>query len=152
MKIIITGSLGNVAKPLAQQLIAEGHHITVISSSETRRNDIESLGAKAAIGSITDVDFLVATFDGADAVFAMTPPIMGETNIIENTISTGKNYAEAITKTQVKRVVMLSSVGADSPVENGPIAGLHHIENIYNGLEKHFSNVSKSGLFLYQFI
>ena len=33
MKIIITGSLGNVAKPLAQQLVAEGHDITIVSSS-----------------------------------------------------------------------------------------------------------------------
>jgi nucleoside-diphosphate-sugar epimerase len=37
MKIIITGSLGNVAKPLAEQLIAEGHDITVISSSESKK-------------------------------------------------------------------------------------------------------------------
>ncbi len=37
MKIIITGSLGNVAKPLAQKLISEGHDITVISSSEHKK-------------------------------------------------------------------------------------------------------------------
>lgn len=57
MKIVITGSLGNVAKPLTQQLISEGHNITVISSNETKKNEIESLGAKAAIGSITDLNF-----------------------------------------------------------------------------------------------
>jgi Trk K+ transport system NAD-binding subunit len=59
MKIIITGSLGNVAKPLAEQLIAEGHDITVISSNESKKSEIENLGAKAAIGSITDLNFLV---------------------------------------------------------------------------------------------
>ena len=57
MKIIITGSLGNVAKPLAQKLIADGHNITIVSSSDARKQDIESLGATPAIGSITDVDF-----------------------------------------------------------------------------------------------
>lgn len=37
MKIIITGSLGNVASPLTQQLIAEGHDITVVSSNESKK-------------------------------------------------------------------------------------------------------------------
>ncbi|GEN72906.1 MULTISPECIES: NAD(P)H-binding protein [Chryseobacterium] len=151
MKIIVTGSLGNTAKPLAQQLIAEGHDVTVISSSEAKKSEIESLGAKAAIGSITDVNFLVKTFEGADAVFAMTPPIIGETNIVENTVNAGKNYAEAIARTGVKRLVMLSSVGADSPVENGPIKGLHHIEKLYNELENTSVTLLRAGYFYINF-
>ncbi|MDQ1097646.1 MULTISPECIES: NAD(P)H-binding protein [Chryseobacterium] len=134
MKIIITGSLGNVARPLVQQLVSEGHEITVISSQESRKNEIERLGATAAIGSISDVSFLTETFRGADSAFLMTPPMLGNQNIIKNTIDTGKSYAEAISAAHVPRIVMLSSVGADSPVENGPIAGLHHIENIYREL------------------
>lgn len=151
MKIIVTGSLGNTGKPLAQHLIAEGHDITVISSSEAKKGEIESLGAKAAIGSITDVHFLVKTFEGADAVFAMTPPIMGETNIVENTVNAGKNYAEALEKASVKRVVMLSSVGADSPVENGPIKGLHQIEKLYSGLKNSSVTFLRAGYFYTNF-
>jgi uncharacterized protein YbjT (DUF2867 family) len=151
MKIIVTGSLGNTAKPLVQQLIAEGHDITVISSSNSKKTEIESLGAKAAIGSINDLDFLTKTFEGADAVFAMTPPIMGENNIIENTVKAGKNYAEAVKKTGVKRIVMLSSVGADSPVDNGPIAGLHHIEKLYNELENTSVTFLRAGYFYINF-
>lgn len=151
MKIIVTGSLGNTAKPLAQQLIAKGHDVTVISSSEARKSEIESLGAKAAIGSITDVNFLVKAFEGADAVFAMTPPIIGETNIVENTVNAGKKYVEAIARTGVKRLVMLSSVGADSPVENGPIKGLHHIEKLYNELENTSVTLLRAGYFYINF-
>ncbi|KPH12394.1 NAD(P)H-binding protein [Chryseobacterium sp. ERMR1:04] len=151
MKIIITGSLGNVAKPLAQQLIAEGHDITVISSNESKKSEIESLGAKAAIGSITDVDFLVTSFENADAVFLMTPPNMGGVNIVENTINVGKNYAEAISKTGVKKVVMLSSIGAESPVETGPIKGLHHIEKLYSDLENTNVTFLRAGYFYINF-
>jgi len=151
MKIIITGSLGNVAKPLAQQLISEGHDITVISSNENKKNEIESLGAKAAIGSITDLHFLTETFEGADSVFLMTPPIISEKNIIENTVNAGKNYAEAVRKTAVKRVVMLSSVGAESPVENGPIKAIYHIENLYSELENVSVNFLRAGNFYINF-
>lgn len=151
MKIIITGSLGNVAKPLAQQLIAEGHDITVISSNESKKNEIETLGAKAAIGSITDLDFLVKTFEGVDAAFLMTPPNMGFENIVENTINAGKNYAETTRQTGVKKVVMLSSIGVESPVENGPIKGLHFIEKFYNELENTSVTFLRAGYFYINF-
>jgi uncharacterized protein YbjT (DUF2867 family) len=151
MKIIITGSLGNVAKPLAQQLIAEGHDITVISSNNNKISDIESLGAKAAIGSVTDLEFLKATFTGTDSVFLMTPPMIDATDIVEKTVDVGKKYAEAVAETGVRRLVMLSSVGADSPVDNGPIAGLHQIENLYRDLENVSSTFLRAGNFYINF-
>lgn len=147
MKIVITGSLGNVAKALTQQLLAAGHDLTVISSTEARKQDIETLGATAAIGSITDVDFLTQTFEGADAVFVMTPPAISTANIVENTTQAGKNYAEALKRAHVKRAVMLSSVGAASPIENGPIKGLHHIENLYREVENTSFTFLRAGYF-----
>jgi len=151
MKIIITGSLGNVAKPLAEQLVAENHDITIISSKESKRSEIESLGAQAAIGSISDLNFLKETFNGADSVFLMTPPLVSESNIVENTIKIGENYAKAIKDSGVNRLVMLSSVGADSPIENGPIAGLHHIEKLYSELETVSSTFLRAGYFYINF-
>ncbi|MGG7468264.1 NAD(P)H-binding protein [Chryseobacterium arthrosphaerae] len=151
MKIVITGSLGNVAKPLTQQLAAAGHDLTVISSNDARKHDIESLGATPAIGSITDVDFLTQTFQGADAVFVMTPPAISENHIVEQTINAGKNYAEALKNANVKRAVMLSSVGAASPVGNGPIKGLHHIENLYHQLENTSFTFLRAGYFYTNF-
>lgn len=65
MKIVITGSLGHIIKPLASMLVQEGHSVTVISSNVTKQRNIEApLGANAAIGSIEDVAFLTNTFNG----------------------------------------------------------------------------------------
>ncbi|MBV8328060.1 NAD(P)H-binding protein [Chryseobacterium sp.] len=151
MKMIITGSLGNVAKPLTQQLVHQGHDVTVISSHDSRKHDIESLGAIPAIGSITDTSFLTRTFEGADAVFVMTPPAMTADHIIDSTIHIGKNYAEALKNTNVKRAVMLSSVGAASPVGTGPIRSLHHIEKIYNEVENTSFTFLRAGYFYTNF-
>src|SRR5690242_3171907 len=71
MKIVLTGSLGHISKPLAQILLNHDHEVTVISSSPDRRAAIEMLGAKAAIGSMHDADFLTKTFTGADVVYCM---------------------------------------------------------------------------------
>ena len=134
MKIIVSGSLGNIGKPLTAKLVDAGHDVTVISSSPDRKTDIENLGAKAAIGSVSDAAFLLETLKGSDALFAMTPPNLGGANVIANTTAAGKSFAEAIEEAKVKRVVMLSSIGADLPSGTGPITGLHNIEKLYNEL------------------
>ena len=72
MKIVLTGSLGHISRPLAQELIQKGHDVTVISSRVEMQKEIEDLGASAAIGSLGDEDFLTTTFTGADAVYCMT--------------------------------------------------------------------------------
>jgi nucleoside-diphosphate-sugar epimerase len=45
MNIIITGSLGNISKPLTKELVQKGHQVTIISSKPERQKDIETLEA-----------------------------------------------------------------------------------------------------------
>ncbi|MDO3625713.1 NAD(P)H-binding protein [Mucilaginibacter sp. BT774] len=135
MKIIVTGSLGNISKPLAKQLVANGHDVNVISSDTNKVNDIEALGAKAAIGSIADVDFLAQTFTGADVVYTMIPPNFAAANYRKYVGDSGKTYAEAVKKAGIKRIVNLSSIGADIDGGTGPISGVHDAETGLNKLE-----------------
>lgn len=151
MKIVATGSLGNVANLVVKKLIASGHDVTVITSKSARTAAIEALGAKAAVGSISDADFLSKTFKGSDAVFTMVPPSMGATNMIENIANAGKAYAKAIQAANVKRVVMLSSVGADAAEGTGPIRGVHHIEETFKSLTQVNLTVLRSGFFYTNF-
>ncbi|MBL4675587.1 MAG: NAD(P)H-binding protein [Mucilaginibacter sp.] len=151
MKITTAGSLGNVSQPLVRLLIAAGHDVTVISSNADKQSAIEALGAKAAIGSISDAGFLTRAFTGADAVYTMTPPAMGQ-NIVENIAKAGEAYAEAIKTSGVKRVVMLSSIGADVAEGTGPVKGVYEVEQIFRKL--HGVNVTfvRAGNFYYNFL
>ncbi len=69
MKITVSGSLGNIGQQLVKKLVAAGQTVTVITSNETRKKDIEALGVTAAIGSVSNAAFLTSAFTGADAVF-----------------------------------------------------------------------------------
>jgi len=134
MKITLTGSLGNITKPLAEQLMAAGHYVTIISSNADRKSAIEALGATAAIGSVEDVEFLTAAFSGKDAIYTMVPPNYGAPDVRAFIGSVGKKYAEAIQASGVKQVLNLSSIGADLDGGTGPISGLHDVEQHYAGL------------------
>jgi uncharacterized protein YbjT (DUF2867 family) len=75
MKYVLSGSLGHISKSLAQLLIAAGHQVTIISSNKDREQSIIALGANPAIGRLEDTAFLTSTFEGADAVFTLIPPV-----------------------------------------------------------------------------
>ncbi|MBO0949835.1 NAD(P)H-binding protein [Fibrella forsythiae] len=134
MYITITGSLGHIGKPLTRQLVEKGHMVTVISSNPDKQSAIEALGAHAAIGSLSDVDFLTATLTGADAVYTMVPPNYNVPDMRAYYGQLGHNYVEAIGRTGVKRVVNLSSYGADLAEGTGIILGAHDVEKMLNGL------------------
>lgn len=135
MKFVVTGSLGNIGKPLTQTLLATGNTVTVVSSQPERAKDIEALGAIPAIGNISDTDFLTKTFTGADAIFTMVPPDFTVGDYRKHYNESANRYAAAIKASGVKRVVNLSSIGAHLPSGTGPIKGLHDLENILNSLE-----------------
>lgn len=130
MKIILTGSLGNIGQPLAATLVQQGYSVTVISSQPERRAAIVALGATAAIGSVADVAFLTATFAGADAVYLMVPPSFGEPDSRAYHQRVGHGYAQALAQAKVRRVVQLSSWGAHLAEGTGGIVGTHDVEVI----------------------
>ncbi len=140
MNIVLTGSLGNIGKPLTKELVQKNHRVTVISSNTERQSAIEALGAKAAIGSMLDVDFLSATFKGADIVFCMeTLDAAGsffdkEVDFISTINQIGNNYKHAIEQSGIKRVVHLSSIGAHLDEGNGVLIFHHNVENILKQL------------------
>jgi uncharacterized protein YbjT (DUF2867 family) len=137
MKVILTGSLGNIGKPLTIDLVQKGHHVTVISSKPGKQKDIEALGARAAIGLLEDVSFLTATFTGADAVYCMVPPVdFFDPNYDSKVIypKIGTNYVQAIRQSGVQRIVHLSSIGAHLDKGTGFILGHHLVENILEEL------------------
>jgi len=137
MKIILTGSLGHIGKPLTKELVQNGHAVTVISSSPERQKDIEALGATATIGLLEDVNFLTSAFTGADAVYTMVPPadyFDKKLDLMAYFRRLGGNYAQAIDRSGVKKVVHLSSVGADLEKGSGAILAHHAVEIIMNKL------------------
>ncbi len=151
MKIIVTGSLGHISKPVAEKLIASKHNVTVISSNAERKPDIEALGATAAIGSVSDLAFLTETFKGADAVYTMVPPTFAAADWKAHIAGIGKLYAKAITAAGVKNVVNLSSIGAHMPDGCGPVSGLYHVEQALNALDGVNVKHLRPGFFYYNF-
>jgi uncharacterized protein YbjT (DUF2867 family) len=137
MKFVLTGSLGNISKPLAERLVRQGHTVTVISRNPDNAKAINALGAIPAIGSIEDPAFLAAAFRGADAVYLMEPPggfFDPNFDIYEHCNRLAHSFAEAVQQSGVKKIVHLSSIGAHTDKGNGILAFHYNAEQILNQL------------------
>jgi uncharacterized protein YbjT (DUF2867 family) len=164
MNYVITGSLGNISKPITEQLTRNGHQVSVISSKQGNAAAIEALGAKALIGSVEDAAFLNNSFKGADAVYLMIPPNFTTTDFFDYQQKVADNYVVAVKTNNVKYVVQLSSIGAHLRKGTGPIDGLAYLEEqlgslagtnvlflrpsyFFNNLYSQIDLVKKAGIF-----
>lgn len=135
MKYIITGSLGNISLPVTKNLVAAGHDVTVISSNADRANDITQLGAKPAIGSANDLDFLKSAFKGGEVVYLMVPNDFAIADYAKFQIEVADKYVAAIQYAGIKNIVLLSSIGAHLRKGAGPIDGLGYLEEKLTAIE-----------------
>jgi uncharacterized protein YbjT (DUF2867 family) len=128
------GATGNIGSKLANILLDKGEKVQVIGRSAERLKPLVDRGAKAAVGDISDVEFITNVFIGADAVFAMIPPNYTTDNVRGFYNEIGANIAKAIQESGVKHVLFLSSLGAHLAENTGPIKGLHDVEHQLNKL------------------
>lgn len=152
MKITLTGSLGNIGNPLAKDLISKGHAVTVISTDPKKETAIEALGAKAAIGSVEDAEFLASAFSGADAVYVMEPPVDffdKDLDIEAYYGNLARNFVKAVLSSGVQHVVHLSSIGAHTNKGNGMLHFHHLVENILRELPADISLTHVRALAIY---
>jgi len=124
---VITGATGNTGKRIVENLLKAGKPVTAISRNPEHVQSLVDQGAKAAIGDLSDVQFLTATFKGATAVYAMIPPNAGAVDFRAYQNEVGLAIIEAVKNSGVKSVVTLSSIGAHSP-ESGVVAGAYDFE------------------------
>lgn len=126
MKYVITGASGHTGKIVAEKLLEAKHEVVTIARKPDNIRTLVEKGAIAAIGDLSDELFLTKTFEGADAVYALIPPIWDikeSWRVFQRRI--GTNITNALENANVKNVVILSSMGSQlSPFGAGPVSGL----------------------------
>lgn len=124
----VTGATGNIGSQLVELLLAGGHRVRALARASARLDALGARGAEAHAGSIDDASLLSAAFRGADGVFAMLPPDYAAASMRDRQREVAEAVVSAVAGAGVRKVVVLSSVGAHLAEGTGPIAGLHDFE------------------------
>jgi uncharacterized protein YbjT (DUF2867 family) len=126
--ITVMGATGHTGGVAAARLLDGGETVRVVARSAERLGTLVGRGAEAAVGDAGDPVFLAQAFRGADAVYVMIPADYSRPDVLDQYGRIGEAIARALETSGVRRAVFLSSVGAELPAGNGPIAALHRAE------------------------
>jgi len=132
--IVLMGAAGNTGKVAAEALLSRGEKVRVMGRDAKKLQPFAARGAEVAAGDAADPAFLARAFAGADAAYTLIPPDMRAPDFRAHQDRVGEATVQALRQSGVKRVVFLSSVGADLPAGTGPIVGLHAQEERLRGL------------------
>ncbi|MBO9668383.1 MAG: NmrA family NAD(P)-binding protein [Bdellovibrio sp.] len=124
--ILVMGATGQVGSKIATQLLSEGHEVRCVARHFPNKGLFA--GAELWQGDANEVSFLEDAMRGCSAVFVMIPPNISSPEIRYYYNKFGEVAAECIEEVGIKKVVNLSSVGADLESGTGPILGLHDQE------------------------
>jgi uncharacterized protein YbjT (DUF2867 family) len=151
MKYVITGGAGHISGIIIEKLLAAGKDVTVIGRKPEHLKHLVDKGAKTAIGSVEDAQFVKQTFAGADVVYTMIPPNFETNNYRAYQQKVGNNYYNALKDSKVKFVVNLSSVGAHLTDRAGVVNGAADFEVLLNKLDNIQVKILRPGSFFYNF-
>jgi len=130
--IAVMGATGHIGGSLAQALLARGHAVVAIGRNASKLEALAKKRAQTRSASFEDPRALAEAFRGSDAVFAMIPPAYSEDDLLAYQDRAGEAIVKALRSSGVRRLVSLSSTGAQHREGTGPIQGLHRQEERLN--------------------
>jgi NAD(P)H dehydrogenase (quinone) len=114
----ITGITGNVGGELARNLLTAKRPVRAVVRDARKGAEWAGFGCQVAIADIEDVAALTAAFEGAEGVFVMVPPNFDPLPGFPEARRTAATLKAALEGARPRRVVYLSTIGAQAVQEN----------------------------------
>lgn len=114
----ITGITGQVGGALARTLLAAGKPVRAVVRDVDKARAWANLGCEVAIANMTDATALAVAFDGAEGVFILPPSDFDPAPGFPDALTVIDAVARAIEHARPRRVVCLSTIGAQARETN----------------------------------
>ena len=118
---VAAGVTGNTGGAVARTLMARGVSLGVIVRDPEQGRDWAALGAEVTVADLSDASTLATAFAGAEAAYVLNPPAYTADNLFARAEATAEAVRKAVKKSGLRRLVVLSSVGAHLSTGHGNI-------------------------------
>ena len=129
MTIVINTPNSHIGRRVTERLLDSEMPVSIITRNPDKVRDLAVQGASLLVGSCDDEELLSRAFEGAEAVFWLTPPNyrLDYQSWVRDTAS---KAATALHDARDEHIVNVSSIGAHAGPKTGPIAFLGEVESI----------------------
>jgi uncharacterized protein YbjT (DUF2867 family) len=146
--ITVLGATGHTGSRVAAQLRAAGEEVRAVGRSAER---LAGVDAEPWVGDASDPAFLTGAFRGADAAYVLMPLDLTAPGYHAQQDALGESIIAAIRASGLRRVVALSSLGADVPTGTGFLTSLYTQEQRLRAVEGLDVLFLRPGLFFESF-
>ena len=114
----VTGITGKVGAAVARSLLSADQPVRAVVRDRGKGAAWAELGCDIAVADFSDATALAKAFEGTEGVFAMLPPVFDPTPGFPEARGFIESMYAALAKAKPKKVVALSTIGADAPQPN----------------------------------
>ena len=125
---IILGATGHVGSAVAMALLDQGEPVTVVTRDPRRAERFTRRGAVAAVADIHDTDALRAVLQQGRSAFLLMPLADPSTDTVVEERRTVANIVRAVNGTNLQKVVVQSTEGAQPGDGIGDLGVLYEFE------------------------
>lgn len=115
---VVTGVTGKVGGQVARRLLAAGLPVRAVLRDAAKAPAWRALGCETALASMDDAAALGTAFAAAEAIFVLLPPVFDPSEAYAETQAHIAALVAALQKAQPRRVVALSTIGAQVAEDN----------------------------------
>lgn len=132
--IVILPASSRSGLQAAKVLLQQNVHVRAAARDVSKLKELKSLGAEVVEADLEKPDTVKAALQGAKALFFVNPPGYSGHDVGAQAEKNAKVLVEALENSTIKRVVYLSSVGAELSDRVGFIKAIHIVEEALKSL------------------
>ena len=114
----VTGITGKVGAAVARSLLSADQHVRAVVRDRSKGAAWAELGCEVAVADFANAGALTKAFEGTEGVFAMLPPVFDPAPGFPEARKFIASMYTALAAAKPKKVVALSTIGADAPNPN----------------------------------
>jgi uncharacterized protein YbjT (DUF2867 family) len=114
----VTGITGKVGAAVARSLLSADQLVRAVVRDRAKGAAWADLGCDIVVADLADASALAKAFEGTEGVFAMLPPVFDPAPGFPEAREFIASMYTALAEAKPKKVVVLSTIGADAPQPN----------------------------------
>lgn len=131
---IVLGASGQIGWAVINALLENKKPVKAIIRDPRKTAAFKNKGIPVEIADFFDLQALINAFSDGDTVFLLTPENPQSTNVLGETELLLKNYREAIRRSGIKKIVGLSSIGAQHKSGTGNLQMSYMLEHAFSDI------------------
>lgn len=135
MKIAIAAATGNIGSRVATKLSTTGAIPVLIGQNEGRLKKLNIPNSIIAVADLGNTNEMIAVTKGVDALFWLVPPLITAPNLKGWYNQVTAAGIAAVSQNHIKKVVLVSSLGANLDETSGNLAYAAEMELAFDKLD-----------------